>query len=38
MCLLEAYNSMQKFGFICWSETYLDNSYRGNDGQLALPE
>ena len=37
MCLVQAYNSMHKFDFICLSETYLDNSYRSNDDQLALP-
>ena len=35
--LLQAYNSIHKFDTICLSETYLDNSYHGDDDQFALP-
>ena len=37
MSLLQAYNAIHRFDIICLSETYLDNSYRTDDDQLAFP-
>ena len=37
MSLLQAYNAIHRFDIICLSETYLDNSYHGDDDQLAFP-
>ena len=36
MSLLQAHNSLYKFGSICLSETCLDNSYHSDDNQLVL--
>ena len=37
MSLLQAYNAINRFDFICLSETYLDNSYHTDDDQLTFP-
>ena len=37
MSLLQASNAIHRFGIICLSETYSDNSYHSDDDQLAFP-